>query len=648
MKLYIRPKYREGIRFEAKLRLFATVITIGFAILFLRLTYLQLIAGSQFKQLSDGNRIRLLPLKAPRGLVYDRDGILLIDNRPSFAVSLIPAEADDPLLILERLGRFLEFDKEVVTERIKASRRAPFKQIVVARDVSIEEAGAIEEYSLDLPGAVITVEPRRRYPFGISGSQVLGYPGEISPAELRRLSEQGYKMGDIVGKDGIELVAEQWLRGTDGGMQVQVYADARPQVELDAFGDPSVRIDTAGNRLLTLGKRLPRAGDEVKLQIDARMQRIAMEEMGDYSGAVLVLDAETGAVRAMVSTPSFDPNIFVSVGAGAERVEVLNDPDHPLFNRSIQAYPPGSTFKMLVAYAALTEGVITPETRFTCTGSFKHGRRFRCWKDSGHASVNVVEALAYSCDVFFYKVGLEVGIERIGEYASLFGFGRPTGIELQNEAHGLVPSPEWKKNFRRSSDKRWYDGETINTSIGQGYILVTPLQLARAFAAVVNGGRLMRPRIMDSVSISLDGEIPAMRFESVEDGVLGNTAALEVIREGLRQAVYSRKPFFGTAWRAKNEAVELIGKTGTAQVVAFKERADTEEKLKKVRYEHRDHAWFVAATEGTREPLVILALCEHAGHASESAVPIVREIAKRIVQEADDKNPEPTETEGTS
>jgi penicillin-binding protein 2 len=641
MKLYIRAKYREGIRFERKLQSFAWVIAIGFAVIVLRLMYLQLIAGGEFKQLSDQNRIRLLPLKAPRGLVYDRAGALLIDNRPSFTVSIIPAESSDPPEILSKVAQFLDYDREAVIEEINASRFTPFKQIVIAQDVSIEEAAAIEEYSLELPGVVITAEPRRRFPLGNSGAQVFGYPGQISASELERLSEDGYQMGDAIGKAGIELVAEHWLRGFDGGMQVQVYADARPQLELDPSGNPSVRIDTAGHRLLTLGKKPPLAGNTVVLNIDAQLQRIALEEMGEQNGVVVILDAETGAVRAMVSKPTYDPNVFVSAGADAERIEVLKNPGHPLLNRAIQAYPPGSTFKVIMAYAALTEGVVNPETRFKCTGSFRLGRRFRCWKDWGHGEVNLVEALAYSCDVFFYNVGVELGIERISKYSELFGLGEPTGIELDGEMRGIVPSPEWKKrNFRTAANRKWYKGETVNASIGQGYMLVTPLQLATAYAALVNGGKLMRPYLIERVSTP-DNEEVLMFNQPWGKGVLENTKALELIQEGLREAINSREPFYGTGWRAKNKTVALMGKTGTAQVVAFKERAETKEQLEKVPYKHRDHAWFVAITEDAEEKLVILALCEHGGHASESAVPVVREIAKRIVEiSANDAAPE--------
>ena len=630
MRLYIRPKYREVIRFKKKLRVFSLVITAGFAIFLFRLAYLQLISGSEFKQLSDKNRIRLLPLKAPRGLVYDRRGKLLIDNRPSFTVSIIPAEAANPEAVLDKLREFLDFDKGAMMEEVRGVRSAPFKQIIVKRDVSIEDAGAIEEYSLKLPGIVITAEPCRRFPLGSAAAQALGYPGEVSAVELERLAETGYRMGDQIGKSGIELVAEQWLRGIDGGMQIQVYADARPQFELDAAGNPRVRIDTAGRRLLTLGKKPPVAGNIVRLNLDARIQQAAEEEMGEYAGAVVVLDANTGAILAMVSKPSFDPNVFVSTGTNRERIELLRDPDHPLLNRALQAYPPGSTFKIIMAYAALNEGVLSPETRFTCGGSFRLGRTFRCWKDTGHGSLNIVEALAYSCDVFFYNVGLELGADRIAKYAGMFGLGRPTGIELRGEAQGIVPSPEWKRRtFRAGSDKRWYDGETLNTAIGQGYVLVTPLQLARAYAALVNGGRLMRPYLINRVLNPEGGEV-LFEQEPSQEGAITNDEALKLIEEGLRQAIYARKPFFGTGWRAKNKVVSLIGKTGTAQVVSFVERAKTAEELEKVAYKHRDHAWFVAVTEDTDQPLVILALCEHGGHASESAVPIVREIAKRI------------------
>lgn len=644
MRLYLRQKYREIIRFKEKLRAFTLIIAVGFAILLLRLAYLQIIAGDEFKQLSDRNRIRLLRLKAPRGLVYDRCGNLLIDNRPSFTVSIIPAEASDAPAILAKLHRFIDFDTGVALEQVRNSQYAPFKQIVVMRDVSIEEAAAIEEYTLELPGIVITAEPCRRFPLQGCASQVLGYPGEVSVRELEELAEQGYRAGDYVGKAGVELVAEKWLRGKDGGMQVQVYADARPQFELDSEGNPSVRIDTAGRRLFTLGKKSPRAGNTVRLTLDRDMQRIASEEMGDRAGAVIVMDAGTGAIRAMVSKPLFDPNIFVSFGTNDERLDVLNDPGHPLINRALQAYPPGSTFKVIMAYAALNEGIISLETRFTCTGSFRVGRRFRCWKDHGHGKVNVVEALAFSCDVFFYNVGLELGIDRIEKYARMFGLSQVTGIDLPGESRGLVPSREWKRrNFRPRSDKKWYDGETVNVSIGQGYLLVTPMQLACAYAATVNGGRLVRPYLIESIQ-RLGGEEVMLKYTPLQEHTIDNEEALKIIRVGLRQSIYSRTPFYGTGWRARNEIVSLIGKTGTAQVASFRERADTEEKLKKIPYKERDHAWFVAVTEHAEEELVIVALCEHGGHASESAVPIVREIAKRIsiVSESAEKTPEKT------
>ncbi len=630
MKLYLKQKYREQIRFHRKLRVFTLVIAAGFAIFALRLAHLQLIAGDKFRLLSDKNRIRLLQLKAPRGLVYDRRGNLLVDNRPSFTVSIIPAEASDPVATLAKLDHFLNFDKAAVLEQVSASRFAPYRQITVARDVSIERAAPIEECSLELPGIIITAEPCRRFPLGRCASHALGYLGEIGSNELERMDEQGYRIGDYVGKAGVELVAEKWLRGEDGGVQVQVYADGRPQIELDSRGNPRVRIDTAGRELLTLVKKSPHPGNIVRLTLDSEYQRIANEEMREHDGAVIVMEATTGAVRALVSKPSFDPNIFVSFGTDEQRLDVLNDPRHPLLNRALQAYAPGSTFKMIMAYAALREGVITPQTRFTCTGSFRLGRRFRCWKDTGHGSLNVVEALAYSCDVFFYNVGIELGIDRIAKYARMFGLGQPTGIDLPGEMRGLVPSPKWKeKAFRAASDKRWYDGETLNASIGQGYTLATPLQMARVIAAIANGGTLVTPYLIQSIETPESAE-PLFRQRPAQEHALDDAAALDLVREGLRRAVNSRQPFYGTAWQAKNDIVPLIGKTGTAQVVGFRERADTQEKLEKIPFEQRDHAWFVAATDDPEEPLVIVVFCEHGGHASESAVHVAREVAKRI------------------
>ncbi|GAB4346922.1 MAG: penicillin-binding protein 2 [Candidatus Abyssubacteria bacterium] len=626
MKLYLRQKYRENIKFELKLRVFMLVIGIGFAIFVLRLAHLQLLGGTKFRHLSDRNRIRLVRLKAPRGLVYDRNGVLLVDNRPSFTVSIIRAETHDPAATLATLRRFVEFDEEQVLATLNTSKESPFTQIVVARDISIEQAAAIEEYSLRLPGITISAEPCRRFPRGEYAAHVLGYLGEINARELNRLADEGYRQGDYIGKAGIELVAESWLRGEDGGVRVQVYADGRPQMELDQVGNPSVRIDTVGRPLKTLHKKSPSPGKALRLTLDAEMQAIAEQEMNEYAGAIVIMDPASGAIRAMVSKPSFDPNAFVSFGAAEERLDLLNDPMHPLLNRALQAYPPGSTFKIITAYAGLAENAIDRETRYTCTGAFYLGRRFRCWKDHGHGSVNIIQALAYSCDVFFYNVGLEVGIEHLAAHARAFGFGRPTGIELPGEMAGVVPSPKWKaETFKNLSDKRWYDGETVNASIGQGYTLVTPLQLARMFAAVVNGGKLVRPHVIET----LEKNVRAPHAEDMTPGDWDETA-LEIIKDGLRQAVNSRKPFYGTAWRAKSDVVELIGKTGTAQLVGFKERADTEEKLKQIPYEHRDHSWFVAATEGTAEPLVLIVFVEHGGHASESAVPVGKAIAERI------------------
>ncbi|UCD57439.1 MAG: hypothetical protein JSV16_16825, partial [Candidatus Hydrogenedentota bacterium] len=349
MRLYLRPKYRETIKFNEKLQIFTLAIAVGFAIFSLRLAHLQIISGSELKHLSDENRIRLLRLRAPRGLVYDCRGNLLVDNRPSFTVSMIPAEAPHPAKTLATLHRFLDFDENAVLEQVRAARHAPFTQIVVMKDISLEQAAPIEEYPLEMPGIVITAEPCRRFLMGQSAAHVLGYLGEISLFELERMGEHGYRMGDYVGKAGVELVAEKWLRGEDGGMQVQVYADGRPQIELDPTGDPHVRIDTAGHRLQTLGEKPPRGGNIVRLTLDAEIQRMTEEEMQNHLGAALVMEANTGAIRAMVSKPSFDPNIFVSFGTNRQRLEILNDPRHPLLNRALQAYAPGSTFKVIMA-----------------------------------------------------------------------------------------------------------------------------------------------------------------------------------------------------------------------------------------------------------------------------------------------------------
>jgi len=596
--------------------------------------HLQIFAGTTFRSLSDRNRIRLLRLQAPRGLVFDRHNNILVDNRPSFTVSIIPGEASNPAATLQKLRRFLEFDEQEAQRKLEAARNAPFSQIAVAYDVSLEQAAAIEECSLELPGITITAEPCRRFPLLKGAAHVLGYLGEIAPREHERLADKGYVIGDYIGKAGLELVAEEWLHGESGGMQVQVYADGHPQIELDETGNPSVRIDSAGRELLTLGKKVPKAGNVVRLTIDADIQLAAEAAMGSYDGAIVVMGAETGAIRALVSRPSFDPNSFVSPGRNAERLEVLNDPRHPLLNRALQAYSPGSTFKIVTAYAALAEGIVSPDTKVYCSGSFTLGRKFRCWKDTGHGSLNVVQALAYSCDVFFYTMAMELGIERLEHYARLFGLGAATGIELPGEMKGLIPSPEWKqKTFKRPADQKWFLGETVIAGIGQGYTLATPLQLTCAIATIVNGGRLVTPYLIERVETPQSDKVLLERAPA-QRHALNDSAALDLIQEGLKQAVVSRQPFFGTAWRAKNDTVSILGKTGTAQVAAFKERADTAKELEQIPYELRDHAWFASIIDGPDEPYAVVVFCEHSGHASESAVLVTLELATRIAEGA--------------
>ncbi len=632
MRLYLKSKHKERIHFHQRIRVFGLIVGLGFLLFLFQLAYLQLVSGSDFRELSDRNRIRLLRLKAPRGLVVDRKGNILIDNRPSFTVSIIPAETSNPASIVEELQKFVEFDAPQVLEKVRAAKYAPFSQIPVAHDISLTKAAQVEEFSLDLPGVIITAEPCRRFPLKEQAAHVLGYLGEIGPEQLERLSESGYTIGDYVGKSGLEFVAEKWLHGESGGMQVQVYADGSPQMELDKLGNPIVRIDSAGRQLLTLRKKSPRSGNVLHLTIDEDIQRAAEEAMGEHNGAVIVMNASSGAVRALVSKPSFDPNVFVSSGMNDERTDVLTNPLHPLLNRALQAYSPGSIFKMIMAYAALSEGIVMPETTFSCSGSFTMGRKFRCWKDTGHGALNVVQALAYSCDVFFYNAGLRLGIGRIDRYARMFGLGRPTGIELTGEMSGLVPSPEWKmRTFARPEDKKWYEGETVNAAIGQGYTMATPLQMARVISAVINGGYLVTPYLIERIETP-DGHLvfQAGMPVSEQKRALENEAALSVVKEGLLQAVNSRSPFFGTAWRARNDQVALLGKTGTAQVVGFRDRADTAEKLEQIPYEQRDHAWFVAAVEGFEEPLAIVVFCEHSGHASESAVLVARDLAIAI------------------
>ncbi len=618
----LHSEYRDQFGFGRRVRHVAGAFGAAFLVLFAQLVYLQVVRGGEFQRQSANNRIRLLRLPAPRGIITDVHGTPLVDNRPAFVVDFIEGEAPDPRATLVRLAQYTDLDVAQALRNMEERNLPPFAQYRLKGDLTLQEVLPIEEHNLTLPGVIVSAEPQRRVIHGELAAHVIGTIGEIGADELTARADLGYRMGDWVGKTGVESASEATLRGTDGALQVEVYGDApRSQLRLvTSEGREAVDKDARGRQVRTLGRRPVTQGDTVVLALDLTMQQAAADALGDRWGSVVVMEASTGAVRAMVSQPGFDPNVFVRPKLARARAAILGDRAHPMINRAINAYPPGSVVKILMTYAGLSSGARGPTSSRFCPGYYRLGRRYHCWKYSGHGRVDTVQALAYSCDTFFYALGRELGIEGIENTFRDFGLGSRTGFDLPGESRGLVPGRMWKQAQRHLEDRTWYEGETLNVAIGQGPVLLTPLQLACTLAPFLNGGYEVQPFIIQRAETA-DGTVlyrTAPRLRRVHGW---DATASEWVVEGLRDAYRSRKPFHGTAWRAQMNHLDFIGKTGTAQVVRLVS-ASRRRKTADMPFNQRDHAWFVGAVFDRDPQLIIAVFVEHGGHASESSVPV--------------------------
>ncbi len=585
-------------QFRRRLAVATVAVLVLFALTLVRLWHLQVSEGDQYRSLSENNRVRLKRVRATRGTILDRNGNVLVDNRPSFDLVMVPEDAHDVPRTIAALTRLLgDRAGDLEGAVAAASSRPPFEEVMLQRDLSWESIVALETHQFELPGVSVQVGPRRTYPFGKVAAHLLGYVGEVNQRELKE--RQGYHLGDLIGKAGAERYWENYLRGTDGGQQVEV--------------------DAVGRKLRVLSEVEETPGNNLVLTIDRDLQLAAEDALGDYEGAVVAIDPRNGEVLAMVSRPAFDPNVFARGIRRAEWRSLLEDRKRPLNSKAIQGtYPPGSTFKVIMAAAALEEGVINPFTQIFCGGGIFFGNRtFRCWRKGGHGSLNVHEALVRSCDVFFYQVGQRLGVDTIAEYAHRFGLGAPTGIALEHESSGIIPSSAWK---RQRFGEPWYAGETLSVSIGQGYVTATPLQMANAMAAIANGGTLYRPQFVKRVENS-DGSVVAEE-QPVKLGDLGfkKTTILQ-IRQALSDVVNSSH---GTGSKARLRTVEVGGKTGTSQVGKL-----GAERLKQhgMARERKDHAWFIAFAPVASPEIAVAVLAEHAGeHGGTVAAPIARKV----------------------
>jgi len=582
----------------------ATLVIIFFiAVVLARLWFLQIHYGSKYSEQADNNRVRRLDVVAPRGNIQDREGRTIITNRPSFNIVWVREDSPDPDEIIKKLSRIVNEEIAVLLKRVREAEENPRHiPILLQEDIDWKTLVYIENNHYDLPGVRIEVLPRRDYIFDDLGSHLIGYTGEINQKELDELKWANHQSGDQIGKRGFEKLYEQELRGEKGTVYMEVNAHGFEQRQLK-------------------GKE-PLPGKDLQLTIDLDLQLEAENAMAEKAGAVVAMDVNSGRILAFASAPPVHLEDFVGGISTKNWQALLNNIKRPLVHKTIQGqYPPGSTYKIITALAGLSKGVITPNTVYYCSGSMKFGnRRYGCWKEGGHGPVSLHRALAESCDVYFYQVGLKVGVDSLAEYANRMGLGHKTGIDFEYEKSGLIPTAAWKKLAKGVS---WQDGETLSIAIGQGFNLVTPLQVCQMTAALANGGILYKPFLIEKI-IDPEGQI-IREFEPIVDvELIGVDKYLELIRDGLVGAVNDRH---GTGKEARLKDVTVAGKTGTAQVVTMEKFNEVAEE--DVAYKHRDHAWFTSFAPAENPEIAVTVLVEHGGHGGSAAAPVAKKILER-------------------
>jgi len=593
--------------FESHLFMQRSVQALVFAALLIavlvgRLVYLQVLAHEHYITLSDDNRIKILPLPPNRGLIFDRNGVILADNLPSYRLEITPEQVRDMDATLDALSALVTI-RDVDRKRFdKLRQRTPvFKPVPLRFHLSDEEVARFAINRHRFPGVDIVAGLSRHYPHGPLAAHALGYVGRIDERDLQRIDESDYSGTTHIGKVGIEKTYEDTLHGTVGYRQVETNAE--------------------GRILRTLVRTPPVPGQNLYLTLDAELQNVAEQAFEQRAGAAIAIDPDTGEVLAFVSRPAYDPNLFVN-GIDTETYTALRDDNQqPLFNRALRGqYPPGSTLKPFVGLGGLEQGITSQHADTYCPGFYQlpgKDRKYRDWKRGGHGTVDLTIAIAQSCDVYFYDLALSMGIDRLHEFLSQFGFGTRTGIDISGELPGLMPSREWKRAAR---NQPWFPGETLITGIGQGFVLTTPVQLASATATLSKYGHRLKPHIVASTQEHDDIELSPLAVETVLDIPIEDRHHWEEIINAMREVVHGKR---GTAQKIGRDAeYEIAGKTGTAQVFGLKEEQKYEaEKLAK---ELHDHSLFVAFAPVDKPRIAVAVIVEHGGSGSAVAAPIAR------------------------
>ncbi|MGH7352293.1 MAG: penicillin-binding protein 2 [Candidatus Methylomirabilales bacterium] len=586
-----RPWFSPTPVIQGRIHRTTLLVTVALLLLLMRFWYLQILEGRYYATLSIHNRLRLRLVEAPRGFILDRSGAVIVENRPSFSVYVTPADIPDVDEAARAIGAVLRQAPEEIAARIRAGQARPAYPVLVAREVSEPTMVAIEERKMNLPGVSVRVQATRAYLDGDVAAHLLGYVSEVTQEQLYREEYRDFQSGETVGQTGVERLFDAFVRGING----------REEIEVDARG-----------RLVRFLDRLePQSGFNLVLTLDAKLQHAAEKAFVGKRGAVVAMHPQTGEILAWVSRPSYDPNLFAQRLSRESWEKLITDPAHPLQNRPLQAqYAPGSILKLVVMAAGLDTGGLTPETTFTCPGYFTLGAvTFDDWEKGGHGRQDLMQAVAHSCNVYFYQAALKTGIDAIARVAREFGLGQKTGIAaVGDEAAGLVPTPAWKRSVLGES---WYPGDTVITGIGQGMILVTPLQIVTMVAAIANGGTLHRPWMVKRVE-SWGGEVVAAYGPEPVRRVNLKPETLELLRQGMLGVVED-----GTGKAARVRGVQVAGKTGTAQVVRKEARISGQTK---------DHGWFVAFAPYTDPEIAIVVIAENAGFGGVVAAPVARAV----------------------
>lgn len=624
-RIRFKDPWQEQRLFFGRLIAGAVVIVLLTGLLVARLVHLQVVNHPHFADLSQDNRIRIEPVPPTRGLIYDRHGQILAENVPAYQLELIPeqvADLPETLTALAELGLIASGEIDRILALARRQRR--FEPVTLNFRMDDEQVATFAVRRQHFPGVDIRARLRRHYPFGEATAHTVGYVGGLSARDLERLDRANYAGTSQVGKTGVEFAYEDLLHGRVGYRQVVVNARGRVLQRLEMPQERPALIE--GRRT----SRPPVPGQDVVLGLDIRLQLAAREALAGHRGAVVVLDTRDGDVLAMVSTPGFDPNLFSTGISQADYQALLRDPNNPLFDRALRGiYPPGSTIKPQMALALLHHRVVGPGERLFCPGHFRlpgSSHRFRDWRREGHGHVDLIEAMAQSCDVYFYAHGSTLGIDRMHEFLTAVGLGERTGIDIQGERPGLVPSREWKRAaFRRREDQAWFPGETVIAAIGQGYMNATMLQLAHSTAVMATRGVRIQPRLAIASSDPLNGE--PIDFPSVELSrvILEDERHWNVIRDSMIAVTRGAR---GTArMQMRGTGYLVAGKTGTAQVFSIGQDEEYDEEAVDERL--RDHALFVAFAPAEAPEISIAVIVENGGSGSSVAAPVARAVMDR-------------------